>query len=493
LTLNKFHHSFLSVIIAILSIWLFYPTLKWIGKAYLGLYDLLNMVLLAGLVYLLYSKEYDEKQNWKLKSYQFSPLPFTIAVIGVILWATLHHLLSINIFSAIGFLIYAYGAWGLYTNRRTWFKSLIPFILLSMTLPFGSIMEIYMGFPLRMIAVKTVASILTLAGFEHVTEHTIIATENGAAQVDFSCSGLKGIWSGLLFYFILTWLQQLRISAAWLITIIGLLFGIFLSNLIRIITIILLTTVLGLQTIATILHAPLGIVGYIFVCAGVYFLTKTTWFSQSKVLLNNPILTTDKQEADTPRWKILTSNILLIGLLIGILQIPIKRVESKSEIKAMVFPSNWKVKKLPLREEELSFFKEQGSNGNKYAFSVGDTVSGSILILKSSQWKGHHNPEFCIRAGGNRIDAMETKLVHAQLPVKWLKVNGDANACYWFQNKESCTDDYSTRIWSDIQNESQDWVLVSVVFNRFENNHNQWAYNILDSLHIKVKNQFFDE
>jgi hypothetical protein len=41
-------------------------------------------------------------------------------------------------------------------------------------------------------------------------------------------------------------------------------------------------------------------------------------------------------------------------------------------------------------------------------------------------------------------------------------------AVYWLQAQDRITDDYSTRIWSDLSPDHQTWVLVTILFDKVE-------------------------
>jgi hypothetical protein len=44
--------------------------------------------------------------------------------------------------------------------------------------------------------------------------------------------------------------------------------------------------------------------------------------------------------------------------------------------------------------------------------------------------------------------------------------HGTVSAAYWLQSQDQVTDDYATRIWSDLEPEREPWVLVTVLFDR---------------------------
>jgi len=457
----------LDVCVLLFSIVAFFSSIKWIGNVFFGLYDFFNLFLLLFILFLI-----GTKLQWKVNlkhvtpSFHFKTIPFIIVLFSIALWLIATFVLDINILAAIAFSMYVFGLFGLYTNTKSWINSIVPFSLILMTLPFGNIMDLYIGFPLRLIAVDSIASMFNGLGFHNVTSSTIITIENSATQIDFSCSGLKGIWSALIFYFSITWLENLKIGFNWLITFILLIIAILSTNIIRIFIIVSLNAVFNLPELAEIIHAPLGVIGFIFSCLFIYYCVKSNIYQKEWIKINfvppnsNRFITTStKIHHATLNW----TKGLIILLLISTLFISKKESVNSNKFISLNFPSEWVVTPLDLSKNESNFIKEQGSSISKTSFQT-KNISGSLLLIHCNGWRGHHNPEYCIRAGGHRIDHLETIKINEKLPIKWMKVNGTSFACYWFQSPTKSTDDFGTRVWSEVRNEEKNWVLVSVVF-----------------------------
>lgn len=47
---------------------------------------------------------------------------------------------------------------------------------------------------------------------------TILILENGVSQIDLPCSGVKSLWTGLLFLLAATWLERRPLNLRWLLT-----------------------------------------------------------------------------------------------------------------------------------------------------------------------------------------------------------------------------------------------------------------------------------
>jgi len=400
-------------LLLVISISLFSPSFKWIFKAYFSLYEYFNLALLIAIATLLGNKYY------KNISLNFSGLKFQV-----------------------------------------------PFTLVLMTLPFGKIMEVYIGFPLRLLAVDLITQVFQILKYDLVTSATILTVENNAMQVDFSCSGLKGVWAGFIFYFAITWLDELKINLNWLFTFIFLQILIISANFLRILCIVLLTTVYDYPKIAEILHAPLGTIGFTFACAIIYFFIKTKFYKReifSVALPNLSFLNYNFKAYQKLNW---TKSFLILTSFFCLF---ILKPKVKSNTALHHFEINklsgWAMQNIPLSAKEKEFFLSQNSKANKMSFTK-NNISGAILFVESNGWRGHHNPETCLRGTGNKITSTETIQLNTIFPIKWLKLNKQNSACYWFQSDSTSTDDFGTRVWEEIVDNNKKWIQVSIVFDK---------------------------
>jgi len=441
---------------------LVFPSIQWVKKAFLGLYDPFNLVLLFFIAGLIIHKLSEKNRRLPTVSYSFHLIPFLLSIISLFLWIYFSYFLKIHIFSATFGFTLLFGLVGLYIAPQTWTKSIVPVGLLLMTMPFGNAIDVYIGFPLRIWTVGILESFFHNLGWNSVTSSTIITIDNTASQIDFSCSGLKGLWAGLIFYFAISWLENLKIGWKWLTGLALLFFLLLAANIIRIFSIITLTAHYELGKIAQLIHAPLGIIGFTFSCGIVLFFIKSPYFRKGKMnrSIHNILFSKDKKGFVWTKY-------LLGILLISAFFIPKPHPSAFAKKITIPYPSDWHVSPLKLTTKEAQFFSNQGSSAQKISFST-DKISGSMLLLKSPDWKGHHNPEYCIRAGGHQINLVETIQIADSFPIKWLQVNQEATACYWFQNPRQITDDFSTRVWSELRHSQNEWMLISIVFN---NNH----------------------
>ncbi len=478
------------MILLIVSCILFSPTLRWIGNVFFGLYDYFNLFLLVLIAALIFNRLQNSKWKQFKLQFQFRVLPFFILILGLVLWSYSNFILDINIASSSAMFLYLFGLLGFYIPPKLWIKSIIPFGLILMTLPFGSIMDVYIGFPLRLFATDVIASIFNALSLNNVTSSTIITVENSATQIDFSCSGIKGIWSSLIFFFALTWIDNLKISLNWFIALGILLGSIIIANTFRIFSIVYISSVLERSDIADLIHAPLGIIGFAFSCALIIQIVKSSFYKESlfnKRLLAFPELSTQfSSTLKVPPVWVKSMVILLLSSFLFFNKRPPVTVSDTIDIS---LPTTWQTKDLELSSKEKDLFEAQGNTSLKFTFQK-ETLTGSILIVKSNGWRGHHNPEFCIRAGGHVIKKLQTIRLKEDQPIKWMKVDTNASACYWFQSPSITTDEFGTRVWSDIKNEESNWLLISVVFDDPIEIENPKVISLLNELNSTINNSF---
>jgi exosortase O len=484
ISLQIFTNCLLILAIALL----FTPTFIWLVKVYFGLYDVLNLILLALLIPVIYNGNTYNYRFFKSLVFQPKKAPLIVIISSLAFWYWSFIVVDINILTACSFFIFMYGIFGLFQLKENWCKSAIPIILIIMTLPFGTILDIYVGFPLRMFTAESISALFHLVGINNLQSSSIITIENSAMQIDFSCSGLKGLWTGVLFYFTLTWLKKLAINYKWFFVFGGLIVLIILANMVRIISLVYVISILKLPSVASVIHAPLGIIGFVFSCFCIYLLVNTSWFSKSTKEKQIPSI---KNSLPTKKVKFqnILFKLLLIAVIFGLsgLKKEEKSINNNTELQ-FDCPKNWNAKPLHLTSEELQFISKQECQLYKSSFRVNE-INGSLLIMKSNKWRGHHNPEFCIRAGGNQITELKTLQISPTLPIKWMAINNSSSGCYWFQNNTQTTEDFGSRIWSEIFHPSENWLMITLIFNDLESSHSIDVMPLINQLNTAIANQ----
>ena len=125
--------------------------------------------------------------------------------------------LDVNSLSATLFGLATYGLLGLWMQPARWRSGLPAALLLIGVLPFGDHLQTFVGYPMRIATAGIVRDGLAAAGVHSVGVDTILVFENGISQVDVPCSGVKSLWTGMLFLLAATWIQRKPINARWLL------------------------------------------------------------------------------------------------------------------------------------------------------------------------------------------------------------------------------------------------------------------------------------
>lgn len=435
----------------------FKESLFWFYKVLIGLHDLFNTVLFVLLLFFIF-----KKNSLKIEYFRFNYKlpPLVICLLSVTGYYLLEKYIQINILSFIVFLIYVFGFLGFYISNYRWKKLLIPFGLVLLVLPFGNLLDLYIGFPLRIASVNLVSVFFEFIGIDYLSTDTIITIENNSSQVDFSCSGIKGLWAALIFYLTNTWLKRYKVGFNWLSIGLILMLLILVLNTLRILILVYFDLVLKLPKISDIIHVPLGIFGFVFSCTVTYFLSDYFLELKEEDLFVNSSGNLNKS---FNKWFLILP-LIQIGFCLNMREQSLPKIKENNDYFNSLHINNWDFEKSNLSNQEVSFIENQGGQLEKFTFSNG-ALKGNGFILKSKTWRSHHNPEYCITSRGEKIVKSETLMIDNENSIKNIVLKNGQQGYYWFQSKSYITDDFGTRVWKEIFYGKKDWFLVCVIFN----------------------------
>jgi exosortase O len=314
-------------------------------------------------------------------------------------------------------------------------------------------------------AAESVRNILSQFNLNGIAKETIITIENRSADVSEACSGLNGIWTSWLFYFALSWIENKKITVYWILNFVFLNLLIYSCNLFRIFILVLLETVFNLHDIAEIVHVPMGIAGFVFSCFICWYLF--SYFPENKKETHEKVRMNELTGVKPEMHKYYLASFTLLSVLIPLTILP---ASARQQIHNFDF--RWSLAlpaiEIGLSEGEKSAFLKDGSAGRKYRFSKGE-IYGTILLVSSRGWRGHHPPQLCTQANGFVIESSETRLIDSEFPVQFLSLkNTKTRSCFWFQSAELITQDHSSRVWAGLRNNTSEWIMVSVLFDNYQ-------------------------
>jgi exosortase O len=385
--------------------------------------------------------------------------------------------IAINIFSAVCALIALYALLSFFIEQTIWKKGLLFMLLAILFLPFGDYLDVFMGFPLRLMSAQAASDLLVALGFEPQNTQMLIELDNRLTYVDLSCSGIRGLWSGLGFWVLLTWLEQKSISWYWWLLLVVFLALIIALNILRITAMVLITDLSLAPQYMDMLHNALGIIGFAFACM-LGWLLLVPLKSQSEV--KAPLAKAAPQASVSHAQSVVAW--LLAGVMIGFYLIysPMLKTTLDSTQLIPEFSRQWHHQAIPLDEQEAEFFPRQGAYAQKYRFHYQQEIEGAMILVNTLHWKAHHDPKNCFQAQGyNLLDERSRRVAAPSSSInpkdsqtillRQLELSRDGRryrAYYWFQSPDQQTADFSQRLFwglfSRVTERQKPWTMVSL-------------------------------
>ena len=341
-------------------------------------------------------------------------------------------------------------------SKSFWRKGLIMAGLAALALPFALVPGTGMGFYLRLLTADTAAQLLAMVGHASLGAHDVLIFDNGIAQVDLPCSGLKSLFTGTGFFFVASLIMRREVNLKWMIgysVFAGLL---ILANTLRVTILIWVSEILQHRDIAETIHMPLGVMLFCIVCmCGVFILLKLAPFKPE-----------DDAQALPPN-KFGSRGGVVAGFFVAILFLTATGFLPKQDFQnraQVTLPETIDVQTIELTPTETRFFGARGrTSAKKWLFKY-EGLSGSMLVVRSGAANGLHAPEVCMLGNGMSVDQMQTREFNAG-NYRYLTVdNGRRNAVYWMQSEKTMTDDFRKRLSQFIFGGQDDWIMVTILF-----------------------------
>jgi len=471
-----------------LWLWLFRPVFDYLAIIFSREDFRTNQLLLIGVILLIAAQVRKGRLRPRLDAAPHLFYPALILVIGgSALYLAVERFLDINTLSASLFGLASYGLLGLWMEPRRWRQGLPAALLLIGVLPFGEHMQTFVGYPMRILTAALVRDGLAAAGVSSISIDTILVLENGVSHIDLPCSGVKSLWTGMLFLIAVTWIDRHAFNHRWLLTALvfsGLLFA---TNLARVGALVIVGQVAGWRLVAEMLHVPLGVLGFIAACAAAVALLRwqrPTGQDAANTTHNSNTIpnTTDVDEpcngdparfGDTspvtvrPVW--LAPALAMTILLMVFAYTPRPHTGLTQTAPAWAFPAGLVTEPMPLKPDEIDWLTRGGAESADRRRFEWRGITGSMILITSQTWRAQHRPERCFEVYGLSLDDSRTYLIAPDFPLRFVSLSygtgrASLSATYWFQSVDHTTDDYATRIWADLAPERDRWVLVTILF-----------------------------
>jgi exosortase O len=462
-------------------------SLKWLFES-LRQVSPLNLLLVGSIVAVLLVQVVRSRHQagFQIRDYfgatpVLRPYPLLLLVGSAISAIALQWLVDIEQLTILLFLLGSYGLCGLFLAPSVWRKGLPLASLVACLVAFSSQVGIGLGMPARMLTAQAVEHLLSTLHVAAISSYDIIILENGIARVDVPCSGIKSLGTGTLFLLAATWIERRQLGIRWLLVCVLNLFLLLCANTIRVLLLVIFTDVLKQPLLAEILHIPLGLIGLGCAC-GLSWLMLQTVPKQGEaggagraekfsVTGKNVFFTDTLQRqfsSTSPASLPAQAGLVIFFVALALFsQLHHPPLEQPLSIASLEWPEQMVSEPIPLTAGERSFFDNYPSIVPDKQRFVLDNLSGSILVVANTTWRTYHPPELCLLSSGLKIDQMEKKQLTPAVPARWLSVaDGKYSATYWFQSPKQTTDDFLSRLWSEVTRRQKNWLLVSVLFDR---------------------------
>jgi exosortase O len=481
-------------------VWLYLPVFQYLAAQSNREEFRTNLILLVVIAGLIAYRARQAHLRPRLDRAPHLYLPaFLLALAASSGYLLVERFLDINTLSALLFGLASYGLLGLWLEPYRWRQGIPAMLLVVGILPFGEHLETFVGYPLRTFTAGLVRDGLNALGFHSVGVDTILVFESGISQVDIPCSGVKSLWTGALFLLAATWIENRRLGISWLLAAAATALLLFLANLVRVTLISLTGPALGWTLLAQMLHVPLGVLGFVAVCAAALF-----------ILRRLPVLESHPAPASTgllPRPAWLGPLLVLCALLFALVYAPRGAVQALASrpAPAWLFSQDWQVRPAPLSTQEQEWIRETGATtADRYTFrwqpaegassasaTAVQPLAGTIMLLSSQTWRGQHRPERCFEVFGLSVQESFTYLEQPDFPLRFLALSGSGapgpvSAVYWLQSTSLTTADFGQRIWADLSPQRERWILVTVLFDRRYDPQLPELASFLTALHTTV-------
>ncbi len=413
---------------------------------------------------------------------QLYPPALALALISSVLYLLAERFLDINTLSAVLFGLGSYGLLGLWIRPQQW-KAGFPIMLLVVgILPFGEHIETFIGYPVRILSAQIISAGLHALGIPSLSLDTILVFENSISQVDIPCSGVKSLWTGMLFFLAATWIENRLLNLRWLFSAGVFSLMLLAANLARVAILVVAGQVIGWQLAAEMIHVPLGVVGFVICCAaGLWLLRRQP--------LRPPLNPQPEISRRQPAW--LSPAVLAVTILFALLYTARPSAASSAVFVEWQFPAVLNAQGDPLSAQEQNWITQDGAEWADRRRFTWKNLSGSLMLLTSWTWRGQHKPERCFEVYGLSTQESATILAAPDFPIKSLILNSPGSqqpitAAYWFQSAQQTTDDYGTRIWADLSTQRQRWVLVTLLLDAGQAFENDQLNELYTTIHTSV-------
>jgi exosortase O len=358
-------------------------------------------------------------------------------VVGAVGVAVFGRALSMELVGAAFAVIGTYGLLGAWLSPEAWRAARAPALLAVLALPLAPHLDLFVGFPLRLLTATAVHHALGAAGVHAIATETVLEIEGTTAHVDVPCGGVRSLSTGLIVLLAAASIEGRPVGRRFFGIVTAQSTVLVVANAVRVLTLVLLTAVAGRPAVADLVHVPLGLAGFGLACG-----------------LGVGLLRLLPERAARPSTGSVPHGALAV-LVVALAFVPVPRSAPAVAAPVVTLPGE----PLPLGEAEARFFAGLGVTVDERTFE--GPVPGVVAVVPSADWRAQHPPEWCLAAAGVRVGRIRTMLVGGE--AVRVASAGDHTAIWWFQSRDRATDDLAVRVWHGVLDPDEPWVLVSLL------------------------------
>jgi exosortase O len=438
-------------------LWLSRSSLAWLARCFADTSARTNAVLLAValLILLVQARSAVSARALLVAVPRMRLLPLGLLVGCALAQVFRSRLLDSSILASAAFVVGTQGLAGLYLPQAGWRRGWIAVLVAVALLPFGPHIDAFLGFPARVATAHLARNLLGAAGVVVQSADAILIFENGVANVDLPCSGVKGLWVGGIFFLALTWLEKRKLGWRWLAAGLAFLAALAAANFLRVLLLVMLGFVFRQPSLATLVHLPLGVFGFVMACGLAVFMVRRL-----------PACPADSLAPPAPERPLGLGTLPLIGMLLGLATLGTGVSHTRGFANAEIqLPSAWSLTSLSFEDKESRLFERHlAQQASKWHFRVGQS-EGTLLVVVANSFRAHHAPEVCLASTGHTIDGVRRELLGPGLPIKFIDSDANhASTVTWFQSASATTDSLMQRTLAELLHGDRRWALVSVFF-----------------------------
>jgi exosortase O len=448
-----------NVLLVLAWLWLSRSTLAWLARCFVDASARTNAILLALalLILLVQARSTVSLRALVLAEPRLRLLPLGLFVSCALAQVFRSRLLDSSILASASFVVGTHGLAGIYLTQTQWRRGWIAVLVAVALLPFGPHIDAFLGFPARVATAHLVRNLLGAAGVAVQSADAILIFENGVADVDLPCSGVKGLWVGGVFFLALTWLEKRSLGWRWLAAGFASLTALVAANFLRVLLLVSLGFACRQPALATLVHLPLGVFGFVMACALAVVLVRRL-----------PARPADRPGDAALERPLGLGALPLLGMLLGLATLGTGGTQPRGFALAEIrLPAAWSLTPLPLEDKESRLFERHlAQQASKWRFRLGQR-EGTLLVVVADSFRAHHAPEVCLASAGHKIDGVRRELLAPGLPIRLIDTDAyRTSIATWFQSASTTTDSLLQRTLAELLHGDRRWALVSVFFDQ---------------------------